>query len=316
MTERFHLGMRGVLALNWPDELRGRRGGLGNHAVVLATIADHADDDGYAWPRMDTIAAMVGASPDTVYRIVDDLCQAELLDRVRLAVKANGNHASYLYRLPGAHPLEPDEIRTPNGFRFAEPPPASWSTDEDPAPAPGPGPGTDVGSGDLAPASGQEVPNGEVPNDEGPNASPAAADAAAEPPWPGVASDETVAQARRLCRLFAAYVKRNGHAIPTTQTAVDGWLLEMEKLVRIGPPGDVPWPDDPDDAAAEIERVMLWALDASDFWPANVQSVGTFRSKFTRLRGQADRSNGRRGRTPTGDEYRAAAARLREMGDG
>lgn len=153
-TRRTHrLGIRDVLALNWPDHVRNRRGGIGNHALVLGVLADHADGYGLSFPKMTTLADTLGVSRDCIARIIDDLTEWKLLDRIRL--RRNGNYAGYLYRVPGFEPLpDTDHVRTPNGFTLAADVPDSWINQSASAPH---GQSVPVPTDQSVPAPGQEA---------------------------------------------------------------------------------------------------------------------------------------------------------------
>ena len=94
--------------------------------------------------------------------------------------------------------------------------------------------------------------------------------------------------ARALTREFAVAVKANGHTIPKANTsAQEEWLVEMDRLLRLGPPGGDPDPADPD----EVRRVIAYAT-SDDFERANIQSVPKFRTRYSQLRLKSQRSNG------------------------
>ena len=119
-------------------------------------------------------------------------------------------------------------------------------------------------------------------------------------------SDEVKATTRTVAELIRAA----GHALPTRGSkAADGWLREMDRLLRIGPPGDTG--DDPPPTAAEVVAVARWALVESDFWPSNIRSVPTLRKQWTRLRAQQQRDR-RTSSDGLADGYAAAAQALRE----
>lgn len=92
-----------------------------------------------------------------------------------------------------------------------------------------------------------------------------------------------------LTRQFAKAVRENGHAWPGTDKGKRQWYVEMDRLLRLGPPGDTPG-DAPD--VIVVESVLDWALTQSSFWPANIRSVGKFREQFTVLAGQMRREHG------------------------
>lgn len=114
---------------------------------------------------------------------------------------------------------------------------------------------------------------------------------------------------RGLANEFADLVTANGHALPGRGSrAAQGWLQAMDRLLRLGPPGDGGFvPDE-----GEVRRVMRWALTESDFWPAQIQSLPKFREQFSRLRLQSQQKRrGSRG-AELADGYSEIARRLRE----
>lgn len=118
-------------------------------------------------------------------------------------------------------------------------------------------------------------------------------------------------EVRRTTRTIARMVRQNGHPVPAEGSpTVDRWLEEVDRLLRIGPPGA----DGPDQVptADEVVRVATWALTVSDFWPANIRSPQALRRQWSRLRLQAN------GAKPSGvqlaDGYAQAAERLRKAG--
>lgn len=92
--------------------------------------------------------------------------------------------------------------------------------------------------------------------------------------------------ARALTRRFAVGVKANGHSIPTQGSERrDKWLIEMDRLLRLGPPGEGGVVPDPDEVAAVIDWTV--ADKGNDNYPgesANVQSVDKFRKRYSSLR--------------------------------
>lgn len=115
-------------------------------------------------------------------------------------------------------------------------------------------------------------------------------------------------QARQLTRRFARAVKANGHTVPKQGTqAHRDWLVEMDRLLRLGPPGgDSPTPPD------EIAVVIDWAT-TDDFERANVLSVPKFRKRYTQLRLKAINATSPNGKhTSSGDTAWDAAQRYRQ----
>jgi len=117
-------------------------------------------------------------------------------------------------------------------------------------------------------------------------------------------------EVNKLTREFAQLVLDNGHTLPEKGSSAAGlWLVAMDRLRRLGPKGNGQHP--PGDE--EIRAVMRWALTESDFWPANIQSVPTFRDKYTRLRAQMARDSRNGSGQVDFAELRAAARAHQEQ---
>ena len=73
--------------------------------LVLLAIADHADDNGYAWPGVNGVAQKCGVSKRTVQRYVNVLVQLKIVD-VETRQRIDGSHTSNAYQLNihGSHP--------------------------------------------------------------------------------------------------------------------------------------------------------------------------------------------------------------------
>jgi hypothetical protein len=110
-----------------------------------------------------------------------------------------------------------------------------------------------------------------------------------------------------LTRVFAQLVKQNGHKLPAkgSKTAED-WLTAMDRLIRIGPPGDGVEPVPAD----EVARVMKWALQESDFWPSVIRSVPNFRAKFSVIASQSVRDQVKQDRRQIADDWVSAWTEL------
>lgn len=83
-----------VKAINWALELELAPA----KKLVLVVIADYADENGYAFPGADRIAARASVSPRQLTRILSDLEDEGLLERERRHLM-NGNRTSDGYRL-------------------------------------------------------------------------------------------------------------------------------------------------------------------------------------------------------------------------
>ena len=229
-----------------------------------------------AIPALGTLAEFVGVSRDTMRRAIRDL---EKLGAVTLEPRHDERGQTSNRYVLRYHPPSTD-ARGPhsNGARGA---PSKSATRVR----------TTVSETDV------EGSRSSRPDPDG----PADVEPQPEPEW----SPEVVA----LTREFAGYVKANEHKLPAKGSkAATGWLREMDRLIRIGPPGDGQDPTDP----AEVREVMRWALAVSTFWPANIRSVPKFREQYTTLRAQARRDV--RGPTKGSDlaaRYADAAENLR-----
>ena len=58
------------------------------HKLVLVALANFADDD-LAWPRVDTLSQLTSSSRRTVFRAVDALVTAGLIERLRGCERAD-----------------------------------------------------------------------------------------------------------------------------------------------------------------------------------------------------------------------------------
>lgn len=267
---------------------------------VLVMLTNHADATGLAFPKVTTIAEEIRRKDRQTRIALDALVEDGYIERVRL--RSGGRLRGYLYRVlvPGSPPVRPDLLPV---FAAGVALPDSW--------------GQPVASGTPLPdatgtpppvdqrhsTAGQELPTEEPPTGEEPSTSVVPTDDDPLAEWS--------TEVREITSEFARMVRANGHPLPAKGSkAATGWLREMDRLLRLGPPGDTG--DDPPPPVDEIRAVMTWALTVSDFWPPNIRSVPKFREQYTRLRGQASRQNGQNGRgAQLADGYAAAAERLR-----
>jgi len=112
---------------------------------------------------------------------------------------------------------------------------------------------------------------------------------------------------RSLTRLFAQLVKQNGHKLPSKGSkSVENWLVSMDRLLRLGPPGEGVEPVD----VEELVRVMRWALETSDFWPAVIRSVPNFRDKYSMIAAQCNAQQNKIERRKVADGWVAAWSEL------
>lgn len=64
--------------------------------LVLLKLADNANDEGVAWPHIDTIAAETGMSRSSVFRALDELEKGGLVERQR-------GRNEVIYRIQKSH---------------------------------------------------------------------------------------------------------------------------------------------------------------------------------------------------------------------
>lgn len=114
-----------------------------------------------------------------------------------------------------------------------------------------------------------------------------------------------------MTRAIAKMIREAGHPLPAAKTTkADRWYDAVDKLLRLGPPGDTGGAPPPD--SEEVLAVARWALLVSDFWPPNVRSATKIRDSWSQLRGQWHRqSNGKRAQT-SDPAYADAFTRLAE----
>ena len=121
-------------------------------------------------------------------------------------------------------------------------------------------------------------------------------------------------EATQLTRLLAEAVRANGHPVPKRDSAQAGtWLTEMDRLLRIGPPG---WDGDPP-TVDEVTTVIRWVA-GDEFERANVRSVPKLRKRYSQLRLKALNTSARASPSAKGgqyaDRYRQVAAELERQG--
>ena len=92
-----------VKASNWAWQLQCVKGMT---KLVLMALADSADDDGFCWPKLETIAFKACTSKSTVKRAVRDLVQLGLVT-VEHRTRQNGSSASNYYTINIG--VQPDE---------------------------------------------------------------------------------------------------------------------------------------------------------------------------------------------------------------
>lgn len=272
---------------------------------TLVVLTDHSNDAGLAWPRIDTVGERIRRSYKTAQNSINTLVEDRYVDRYRL--RSGSQLRGYLFRVlvPGAAAVDLDTLPAFATRQGVPELPGSWLHPVVPTGNPLPvGTGNPLPVHHRSPVAGQEPPSSRTAQGE-PTTSVVPTD---DVGWP----DEVV----RVTRSVASMIRGNGHALPRRGTkAATSWLVAVDRLLRLGPPGDTG--DDPPPTEDEVMAVATWALTVSDFWPANIRSATKFREQFTTLRAQMNRD----GTAPTNgtgpalaDGYEAAARALRERG--
>ena len=234
--------------------------------LVLIALADKANDDGECWPGMEHVARMVGISTRQVSTHLQRLEDVGLLARKRRR-SGIGRLGSYVFHLNVDHRK-----------------PASGST----PPVEGDRQWKDT-SGSSPPVEADRHRKQASESTGSPASPPPEADFRTEPTVnpqgnphsSDVPSDPQVSDdARALTREFAVAVKANGFKVPKRhQPSYRGWLVDMDRLVRLGAPGGDPDPQDP----AEVREVIRFAT-TDNFWRSNIGSPTKFREQYPRLR--------------------------------
>lgn len=151
------------------------------------------------------------------------------------------------------------------------------------------------------------VPN-PIPKDQDqdPLVAPDGDDAEVVPIEPEV-SDDAIKLARQTARMIAA----NGHPLPKQGSkAHRSWLVEADRLLRLGPPGQTTAPPPTLDEALEVAE---WAT-SDDFWRSNIASIPKLRQKWSQLALKARDGPKRPDATTAASNYAAAAQALRAQG--
>ena len=283
-----------IAALNWAWAMECPNA---TSKLVLLALADRADDDGKCWPGMDTVAARAGISTRQVSTHMKSLEGMGLLSRVRRR-RDDGTLSGYTFRLH----VQQQQFDPPEANR-------QWKQ-------------TSTGSASPPPevershhrksTSGQEpsveppvVQKRPMPDGTDPTADAEVVPITTDPP--DVSEDATT-----LAREFAGMVAANGHPLPSKGSkAAHSWLIEADRLLRHGPPGQTTVPPPDLDRAIAVAR---WATSDIDFWAANVRSMPKFRKQWSQLALQANRTRGRPDADAVADQYAKAAEALRAQG--
>lgn len=81
------------LTAAWPVET-----GSTSRKAVLTVLADHADEDGYCWPKVRTIALLTELTERTVSRVIGELEEAGIIS-VQPDYEPAGRQTTNIYRL-------------------------------------------------------------------------------------------------------------------------------------------------------------------------------------------------------------------------
>jgi hypothetical protein len=85
-------------ALNWAFDQRPK---TTSQKLVLLTLADRADEDGLAYPSVDWISKKCAPMPyETARRVIRELAEQGLVEKVRRLVRKDGTFGAWLFRLP------------------------------------------------------------------------------------------------------------------------------------------------------------------------------------------------------------------------
>lgn len=231
---------------------------------TLWRLITHTDDEGRGEDRPKLLAAKL-------YPLVDDIDGADIdrdldeLQQVGMLVRYQVGGKRF-YAVPTFGDWQKPRHPTPS--KFPSPEEADGPTEE-----PDGSPTADRGNGtaDLrSPTAGEGGVSGEGDGGgEGDSTSP-----------PAGGDPNVSADAQTLTREFARAVKANGHPIPSKGTrARDEWLIAMDRLLRLGPPGEGGHVPDTD----EVRKVIAF-VTADDFEAPNVQSVPKLRKRYSQLR--------------------------------
>ncbi|WP_163830754.1 helix-turn-helix domain-containing protein [Spartinivicinus ruber] len=68
-----------------------------NKKIVLLALADNANDQGYCWPAMDTIAEKTSLSRSTVKRHIKSLAKLGVLTKFERAAASGASTSNYFY---------------------------------------------------------------------------------------------------------------------------------------------------------------------------------------------------------------------------
>lgn len=222
--------------------------------LLMVAIADHVNSDGETFVGIETLARKARCSYPTAKRRLRDLEERGFLARTRRR-KAGGNLSTYSTEIV-ADRL--GIITDPRGPHQGSPG-RSLARDH---------------LGDPA-----EVPRVEVPSKDLRSTSDVA--------------DEFPPEAVTATKRFAAAVIANGHTVPKIGTkAHRGWYVEMDRLLRLGPPGDGQPPPDLDTVLDVIGWMQADVRDGPGFpgWGMVVRSPGKFREQWTRLAAEQRRT--------------------------
>ncbi|MDE1465649.1 helix-turn-helix domain-containing protein [Spartinivicinus poritis] len=105
-SEHFDIGLRTLF--RWQNNLEP------NKKIVLLALADNANDQGYCWPAMDTIAEKTSLSRSTVKRHIKSLAELDLLTKFERASASGATTSNHFYLHVGC------QINIDNSFEAEE----------------------------------------------------------------------------------------------------------------------------------------------------------------------------------------------------
>jgi hypothetical protein len=79
----------------------------GNTLLTLLALADWANDEGLAWPKVETLAAKSRQSVRSTQYAIEELCRGEML--ATIANPGRGNAKQYAINMQKLHLLQTDE---------------------------------------------------------------------------------------------------------------------------------------------------------------------------------------------------------------
>ena len=214
---------------------------------VLVALADMADESASCFPGQERLAAMTGLSIPTVGRALARLERLGLLSRER-------RFGKFGYRTSDRYHLNLT-VTVPESLPITAPTrQRAYLAESQSLPIREPIPTYQSDRAIEPPVEPPVEPS----------------DSSSDAKAPDVGFSEDVLD---LCDLLATMIKANGHLVGTVGVT---WWWACERLMRLD-----------HYTATQIEWVMRWACETSEFWQANIRSMPTLRKQFSILKVQA-----------------------------